>query len=84
MYFQRYPTTINIYTSVGNDPYSFQMKISGPYDPKWKRACFKFKELITCDTLKIEFVEVTHQTIVRNSTNPSISNLYFIRYMNDI
>lgn len=82
--FQGYPTTINIYTSVGNDPYSFQMKISGPYDPKWKRVCFKFKELITCDKLKIEFVEVTHQTIVGNSTNPSISNLYFIRYMNDI
>lgn len=82
--FHGYPTVMNIYSSVGTDPYSLKMKFKGPCNPSWTRVCFHFSELITCDKLKIEFVEVTHQTIVGNSTNPAISNLYFNRYMNAV
>lgn len=80
---QGYPTVMNIYASKGSEPYTLQMKISGPSNPSWKRVCFHFISVIECDNIKIEFVEVSPQVIVGNSANVVFAGLHFIRYIKE-
>ena len=81
--FQGFPTKMNVYASLGTNQYELVSYFEGSAMDTWNRTCYHLFEIIECDRLKIEFIEVTSQTVDGNSMCPVISGLHFIRFYNE-
>lgn len=80
-YFHGFPTKLNIYTSLGNEPLSLKCCFEGNA-PTLKsfgaRSQLSFKSPIICDRLRIEFAEVTQDNHFSNSKRAVIHELALI------
>ena len=79
--FHGFPTVLNVYSSIGNNNFTLVTTFIGIPLHTWNKVQFVFPEIIECDKLKLEFVDVTYQFIVGNSKSPVIEDLYLIRYL---
>ena len=81
--FQGFPSVLNVYTSCDGSEFELNTVFIGiPVYPS-TRIQFVLKKPAKIDKLKLEFAEVSTQTIEGYSRNPCISNLIFIESMNE-
>lgn len=78
--FQGCPTKLCIYTSIGDDQFSLVTIFEGTPTFSMTKILFLFPEIIECEKLKIEFVDLTVQTFIGDSKKPIICGLHFIQY----
>lgn len=78
--FDGYPTTFNIYTTLGQEPYKLGATFEqNPSAVTWNRTQFAFTNPILCKKLKLEFAEVTPDASFSNSQKCAVvSGLFFI------
>ncbi|KAK8847227.1 hypothetical protein M9Y10_019811 [Tritrichomonas musculus] len=77
--FQGFPSVLNAYSAIGNGDFELNTVFVGfPMYPS-QRLQFVFKNPVKCDKIKLEFAEISSQTIVGESRNPCIAGLTFIR-----
>lgn len=75
--FHGFPTGLTVHASLGDVTEKF-IFFGAPVSP-WKRIQFVFPLFVECDSLYIEFVSLTNQSIVDNSKSPVIDDLYFVK-----
>ena len=76
--FDGFPTRVNVYTATGKDDFQLNSVFIGTPVYPWKRVQFVFPTAVTCDKIKLEFDDVTEQTLADSGQNPISGGIYFM------
>ena len=75
-----YPTKLNVYASTTNNQYQHVATFTGSHSYPTTRVQFVFPNPVSCTKLRLDFAEVTNQSMSGSGQNPIIGDLLFLRY----